>query len=285
MKETKKIGRHKYNHLKSLEILTEEEKRQVQEFEKRRGIGVIYKTKKEKTKRPAIEGPQFTLKTIYPAFLASFELNEGKPFETKNKDALTNLEPVIKYFARIEDFHKSPRVIKQFMGTDLKPSLDKGLMIIGHPGNGKTATMNAHHKLFNEAYTRARKENWDNAAEWMSQRFSKTTSIKVSNEYESLASDEKEEFWKKYSGHRYFFDDVGREHIANNYGKKDVFQDILFSRHEKKRKTYITMNYKEGSNDIEETMIHIGKRYGSHIFDRLFEMFNIIEYKGKSFRK
>jgi len=96
-------------------------------------------------------------------------------------------------------------------------------------------------------------------------------------------------------GDRYF-DDIKTERHASNYGKVNLFKDILENRYNNRvqivkgvtkiNKTFGTCNYKEGyEGNTEVALEEFGEMYGGRIYDRLFEMFNIIEFKGKSFRK
>ncbi|OIQ22174.1 MAG: hypothetical protein BM557_02020 [Flavobacterium sp. MedPE-SWcel] len=95
--------------------------------------------------------------------------------------------------------------------------------------------------------------------------------------------------WK---GSRYF-DDLKTERIASNYGKVNIFKELLEERYnrvdpktKKRLKTFVTCNFKEGFEDnLEKAVDEFGEKYGSRVWDRMFEMFNIIEFKGKSFRR
>jgi DNA replication protein DnaC len=50
--------------------------------------------------------------------------------------------------------------------------------------------------------------------------------------------------------------------------------------------THATANYKVGSeNNVEKTIEFIGERYDSRVYDRIFEMFNIVIFSGKSMRR
>jgi hypothetical protein len=75
------------------------------------------------------------------------------------------------------------------------------------------------------------------------------------------------------------FDEVGREPIpAKHYGNDlNVMQYIFGMRYELRStvKTHVTTNVKRDSIPI---------LYGDYIFDRLNEMFNFVEIKGKSKR-
>ena len=71
-----------------------------------------------------------------------------------------------------------------------------------------------------------------------------------------------------------YIDDLGFEKLAFN--KTEIIGDILFEREKLGSRTFITTNLKPSE---------ITQRYGDRIGDRLPAMFNIINWKGKSFRK
>lgn len=278
------IGRHKYGFLKGIKEPTEAQQAQIDEYEKHHRIGVVYPRTKP-TITPETEGVKLTKRNLYNFFIRTFNQKQGVEF-FKTEHSISNLEPVVKYFSNDETFADSKRVLKEYGGKELQPSLNKGLLIVGHSGNGKTATMDAMQDIFHKAYMTAKKDNWINADEWTVKRFLKSSAVDLSLEFEACKNaTEKEMFFKKYSGYRYFFDDVGRESVSSNYGKRDIFADIIFKRDEKNALTHATMNYMDGGSCIEETLSNFGQRYGSHNFDRLFKMFNIIEFKGVSFRR
>ena len=104
---------------------------------------------------------------------------------------------------------------------------------------------------------------------------------------------QRDEFEKiMWRGSRYF-DDLKTERIASNFGKVNIFKEILEERYNRMNtnstsinKTFITCNFKEGfENDIEAAIDEFGEKYGGRVYDRIFEMFNILEFKGLSFRK
>jgi DNA replication protein DnaC len=74
------------------------------------------------------------------------------------------------------------------------------------------------------------------------------------------------------------FDELGREPSpAKHYGNEvNIMQHILQIRYDLRIKTHVTTNLM-----IEE----LEQRYGVHIYDRLFEMFNFLEITGESFRR
>jgi hypothetical protein len=86
-----------------------------------------------------------------------------------------------------------------------------------------------------------------------------------------------------------YFDDVTTEKDATNDGLHNLMKDILEERSNKcpEFKTYMTCNYQESDKDktISAALYEFNSRYGARVFDRLFEMCNIIEFKGNSMRR
>jgi DNA replication protein DnaC len=117
--------------------------------------------------------------------------------------------------------------------------------------------------------------------------FARYSANKVVELYELCdKAEKKSDFWIKMSTGHKLFDDVKTEREASNYGKVNVFKDVFEKRYESKAMTYITCNYQEDApNDVEKAVNEFGAKYGARVWDRMYEMFNIIEFKGKSFRK
>lgn len=95
-----------------------------------------------------------------------------------------------------------------------------------------------------------------------------------------LAINDKSIYSKHSTGHMHF-EDLGAERKINHYGNSiETMSDILQLRYNtsKRRscKTFITTNL--SPDDFK-------KRYGERCYDRMFEMFNILEVRGGSRRK
>lgn len=273
------IGMRKYEYLKSLkyETLTDIQKEQISNFESKQRIAspeIIQKTKnylqgllepKEKkefsiTARKLWE--QF--KTIFP------EVNQ-RPFIKIEGVTVKNLEPLIYYFSKDIRFFESENLRVELS----EPSFDKGLLIIGNFGNGKTSTMKVFEKIFKGIPGIQFKGYSANEAVTM---FEKCTGDKA----EILRTEFEKSMW---NGTRYF-DDLKTERIASNFGKVNIFKEILEERYNRKSRTFITCNFDDNHpNDIHAALDEFETKYGGRVYDRLFEMFNIIEFKGKSFRK
>lgn len=106
----------------------------------------------------------------------------------------------------------------------------------------------------------------------------------------------KKDFERKMNFGSRYFDDIKTERIASNYGKVNIFKDIFETRYNNRiqtvndktiiNKTFATCNYKDGyEGNLEVAVDEFLEKYGGRVYDRLFEMYNIIEFKGKSFRK
>lgn len=274
------IGRYKYQFLKTKkpEELSETEKQQIYNFENRNNNQELSPEKEENLKNylQSVRKPppkiEFTITALelWKLFIKNFEKVNGKPFlGVGGKDGLTikNLEPLLYYFSKDNRFFKCENLSKLSV-----PSFDKGLLIIGNYGNGKTSTMKVFEHIFKgiPGYT-----------------FNGYTTNEAVTLFEKCKDDtDRDEFEKKmWLGTRYF-DDLKTERIASNFGKVNIFKEILEERYSKKSKTYCTMNFKNGFKDnIEEAVFELSEKYGERIYDRVFEMFNIIEFKGESFRK
>lgn len=233
-----------------------------------------------------IDGYEPTKSNIWKMFLLNFKIVNGKDF-IQTPDSLQNIEPLIKYFSQDADFLNCKNLIKEFEGVELKPNFKKGLLIIGPYGNGKTSILKSLSTGFTSTTELAKKEYWKSFTLWNRLRFNCHNANDVVTEFECIERAEyKEEFYKKYSGFRLYFDDFKNEKIASNFGKTELFREIIEKRYNNQAQTLLTMNYEPTKPfDLSYALDAIAKRYGEHIYDRLFEMFNIIEFKGKSFRK
>lgn len=142
-----------------------------------------------------------------------------------------------------------------------KHSLNKGILIIGKCGTGKTAT----YRIFKEIVKHSRKH-----------AFSMISTNQVVKEYEADTRS-----YDKFVKRKYCFDDFGSEAVSKYYGKtEDIFKTILEERYinfiEKNLKTYISTNL---------SIDQIKQRYGERLYSRIFEMFNIILLDGNDRRK
>lgn len=276
------IGRHKYNHLKSLKELTDEEQAMVEAYENKH-TNSLSEEQKQKNREyiDRLNEPQkekkyvVTPKHLYSVFVKHFLEIEKKEF-IRNDDSFKNIEPLMFYFSKDPRFLNCDNIVRSFhFGDQVKessPSLDKGLLVIGNFGNGKTSVMRVLERIFKGM------KGW---------AFKGYTANEVVEMYESCDTpNQKQGFWSNMNRGVLYIDDVKTERLASNYGTVNILKDVIEKRYNKRLKTYITCNFKDGFKDsVEDALLEFGEKYGSRVFDRLFEMFNIIEFKGKSFRK
>ncbi|UZO81364.1 hypothetical protein NBT05_02560 [Aquimarina sp. ERC-38] len=217
---------------------------------------------------------------LWKLFKKAYVLAHNKKF-VETPDTLANIAPVIEYFSMHENFFRRKALITKTGNTKLVPGFNKGLLIVGGYGNGKTTIMEALGLVFDHYR--------------MPMRFKGYKAHNLVTEYERIGADKTYLESSKYQFcHRLthckglYIDDVKKEREASNYGKVNLIRDILEKRYDHKQgKTYITCNYREGdtTNDLEDALAEFGELYGGHIYDRLFSMFNILEFKGPTFRR
>lgn len=250
----------------------------------------------EKSEQVYIDGILPDKKTIYKCFLISYKFLNGVDFII-NEETLMNIEPIIKYFSFDKTYFDCDNVIKKVGNKDLTPSFEKGLLLVGNFGNGKTSVMKAMSFMIDYYLNLSKSENWNTSGDWNRIKFKFKTTEELVTEFEYLETQElKDNFFKTNSKHNIFLDDLKKEKNASNYGITNVVGSILEKRYNnlknytnsnfKKNRTHGTLNYhKDYPNDVGFAIQECGVRYGNHIYDRIFEMFNIIEFKGKSFRR
>jgi hypothetical protein len=320
--ENEYIGVRKYNQLinkrsefnnynftnpdKPKQLISEFENLQIEKFEsvnqqsKKEGFQneIEYWDKvhtKTNKKKEFINGLLPDKKTIYKNFLIAYKYLNDVDFII-NDESIKNIEPIIKYFSFDKTFFDCENSIKKIGNKNLTPSFDKGLLLIGNVGNGKTSVMNSIGFMVDYFFEKSISENWDTAGDWKRLVFKFKTAESLVTEYEFISSgSEKETFFSKYSKGNLLIDDLKREKNASNFGITNVVKAVIEKRYNNQKhyseeksikyKTFGTMNFHENfPNDIDLAIQECGVRYGAHIYDRMFEMFNIIEFKGKSFR-
>jgi DNA replication protein DnaC len=271
------IGRHKYNHLKSIkkEDLTPGEIFQIEEYEqKNKTDAEIMQAKKTYSERFLIEQPtkQFIIskKWLWTNFVQNFKLLTGKEFK-QTPESLLNVKVVMLYFLKDPLFFECENLNRLTI-----PSFDKGLLLIGGYGCGKTSTMNAIQKTL---------------ANIKGYNFRSYNANEVVKMFEGITPDNftidlsRKEFDFKMTNGDVYFDDLKTEREASNYGKYNLFKEILELRSSKPFKTYASCNFDQNKpNDIAGAVDEFAFKYGERVYDRIYEMFNIIEFRGTSFR-
>lgn len=153
-------------------------------------------------------------------------------------------------------------------------SLDKGILLLGIPGIGKTHLMNFFAKNPHASYT---VPTCKVITEKYVQKFVRDD-MSVIEYYSSL---QKAEFGHIYD-QEYLgicFGDLGAESEGNSYGnKRNVIEEIVFNRYESK----IPFKYTHFTSNLDANMIK--EKYGDRMRDRLREMCNVLVLTGESFR-
>ncbi len=182
-----------------------------------------------------------------------------KLVEDRAKMLIPNFQKTDIYDILTEYFSKSEKF------TQRGYNLNKGLLVVGDVGTGKTEAFNVFRELLRS-----------------SNRFFQVASCRqIIRDY----TNEGAKVLNKYgrdSKHTVYFDDLGLEEVnVKMYGNNaNVMSEIMLDRYESfKRegiKTFATSNL--GAKEF-------GEIYGERMRDRMREMFNFIEVKGESFRK
>lgn len=139
-----------------------------------------------------------------------------------------------------------------------KGSFDKGILLIGNFGVGKSLIMRSFIRLVAVVTQKT-----------IGEFHSKDIALKIT---------EDPEFINNWSRKPIYIDDIGKESkTLKNYGS-DIFPitDLFSARYDTGAITFGTANHKPDS---------LGEMYGGSIADRLNSMFNVITLTGKSLRK
>ncbi len=166
---------------------------------------------------------------------------------------------IFRYFLQQSDFDEYA-VIKN------KAQLDKGLLVYGDYGVGKSTLFDVIHEVGKIIFLHTRQTHL-----W----FPRISTIDMLNRYYESQKDPSSNFkLENYYRGKLYLDDLGKEDKA--YNREEIMGKLLFERHRRKVKTFVTTNDNPSA---------IAIRYGNHIGDRLPEMFNIIKWEGKSWRE
>ncbi len=267
------IGKYKYNFLKQFkkDALSEEDKKSMEEYEKRNlpSPEALENSRKywESINKPKQKIEYYlTSVQLRDLFLEGFRSLNGHEF-IMNETSKSALKTMCDYFSNNDEFLKSSCL------SDLsKPDFQKGLLVVGGFGNGKTTMF----KVFQSIFTANSLPS-----------FGMYSANDVVGDFESISNGtDKEYFWKRMTHGQAVFDDVKTERIASNYGKVNLFKELLEKRCYSPIRTHITCNYSTSNpGNLKSAIEEFGELYGGRVYDRLFEMFNIIEFKGESFRR
>jgi len=252
------------------------------EYEKNLDNHLSALPKKEEIILPELK--PVNVESLYDVFKSAFKYFQRKDFdETANDSEARQLARTLcTYFSEKPAFLRSP-----LLNHKSEPSLQKGLMIIGGYGTGKTSILNTFHQMFKISQSMPMQVKDIEGTEQLLGRYKMGFGYFTANDlvktFEAISDpQDKEIFWSRHSKGTKYFDDVMTEATASNYGKIEIFKDLFEMRYSTGAKTLISLNY---AGTLDETLDEISKKYGERVYDRIFEMFNIIELKGESLRK
>ncbi|MBR9845290.1 MAG: hypothetical protein GYB35_03870 [Algicola sp.] len=235
-------------------------------YESKDIISIIKNDLKRKSLETKRNHP-FNKAQLWKLFKHVFEDMFGKPFLCDDIIA-QNLAPIFYYFLESEKFFNCENLRSDISA----PSFNKGLLLFGNVGVGKTRIMQVFEKIFRM---------------YKPHKFSIIPTYKVVEKYEDTkSSEDRKYFYNSLTNGVILFDDLNSEKIANNYGQINIMKEILIRRNSENKKTHLTINPIPGfEGDINGSLLKLGDNYDHRTIDRLYEMFNVIEFKGKSMRR
>jgi len=243
-------------------------------------------TEAEEKDKPKLKWiTELTKKEFYTMFVEHLYNEKGIKF-IKDAD-FEPIQAVLQYFIQDKEFYNNDSVRNN-------PRFHKGLLCMGNPGTLKTETLYTIGKIWNKLLPAAPRN------------VEKITFCSASQFISNLQSFSKEQLFieikKIEAAPNLIIDDLKTERNLSNYGKFNIFDSILHNRSHfgSNKKTFITANYNgkcicqlsrckcgfnpKLDNDFQAGMQEFRIKYSDQVFDKLYEMCNIIEFKGESKR-
>lgn len=217
--------------------------------------GWLQQLKNKKELKEPLCQPEVFKKVFFKA-AQEFYAHGGQDFEVdaKNKNFLG-------HFCRYWNREAAFEVLENI-------SLQKGLLVFGSYGTGKTSSFQIIQNMAKEYQIR---DLW----------FPSISTQEVVAKYNVESN--KEQVIQYYSRGTFLFDDLGTETAGNNiyqYGKEEIFIRILLNRYRNFEslgtKTHITTNL---------NLDQLEQRYGRQLSDRFIKMFNLLKLDGPSRRR
>lgn len=197
----------------------------------------------------------------------------------KKQKQLTDAQALEEPPFLITQYNSEPlkNMIKYFAGQPGKLLLNKGVMLMGPTGTGKTQIMRLFSLWLVNKPARFRMVNCRDV-----QREA------VKNGFEALYKYSKHSYNYNSGYHRdngpvvYCFDDFGAENASKYYGVEiNVMEELIQDRYNEMEETGMITH---ATTNIKDAQIFEDK-YGPRVRDRLRQMFNLVEINGPSFRR
>jgi len=150
-------------------------------------------------------------------------------------------------------FHSDNKLVyKKILDNMFTAKPNKGILLMGKIGNGKTDLFRLIHKYTYYRFLR---------------KFVFSDTKIISNEYMKTG------FIDRYIGRELYIDDIGVERTVNRYGNnEDVVYELIMTRYADKRfVTHATTNFDRKT---------LQKRFGDRAYSRMQEMFEFLPFKG-----
>ena len=252
---TRIIGHKLYEHLKSLPELTEHQKELVKARDNHfKGTAEQQQAQKEYWKK-VYEDKEFGYNTIND-FKRELVKQHGE------HQLLENMKPIANALAHYVVGDKAFIDLAEELNCQTAPSLDKGILLVGEYGIGKSFLL----QKINQA---CQNLNFRNPIKG---RYVSTISlVKDSHEDENMV-------YQSFVKGKLVLDDLGADHDTNFFGRNgsELIGSILEQRYMNGLKTFASTNYNHGK---------LGGIYGKRLHSRFYEMFNIFELNGEDLRR
>lgn len=179
-------------------------------------------------------------------------------------------------------FESNPLIKNGNIGSTI--NRDKGLCIVGNYGIGKTSLIQVVSEFIFYSNKLKVKDIKGNEPLLITYRggYSGMNMITAHEIKDAKEGKHKLDYRDLLESKNITIDDIFAE--DKSYGQ-ETLKDFLEQRYALGLKTSLVMNYSDDSNNLDLTIESFGKRYGARLMDRFFEMFNLIEFTGKSKRK
>ena len=261
-----------YNHIE----LEEDEVTEAMIWAKRKKEGVLIQKEKElraQKNRDLLTGNKWGIKQTEPFML--WRADQYPPFKKKFKVDETNemlFRLLVAYFSPSEESRRFFIEIAGYLKIE-NPDYDKGLMMAGNFGVGKTWMMQLFQANQRQCFRMRPAKHIADAFEVAGEETQQEFVYPFKNTFE-----DPDVFFQKESG--LCIDDIGTEDVKNHYGnKKNVIGDLFEIRYSKKT-TGIMLH---ATTNL--TTEQLKDFYGMRVVSRMREIFNFVELPGEDRRK